>query len=73
MIRNGTYLRESDGATRLYHSPYSFNDAEANFRKRHLYDDGWHMVVDPVEQADLHELANLTPGEWVFVSGGRVI
>lgn len=72
-LKNGTYLREPDGATLLYHSPYSFNDAAENFRKKDLYDDSWYQVVNPREQETLNEIAKLAPGEFVFIRGGEVV
>lgn len=73
MLRNGTYLREPDGSTLLYHSPYSFNDASENFRKRHLYDDAWYQVFDLEEVEELSRLTKLDPGEWVFIRGGEIV
>jgi len=72
-LKNGTYLREPDGATLLYHSPYSFNDAAENFRNKDLYDDGWYRVVNPDEKEILYALASLAPGEWVFIRGGEIV
>lgn len=72
MLRNGTYIREPDGATLLYFSPYSFYDAAENFRKRSLYDDSWGRVSETEEDL-LHNLATLTPGEYVFIRGGKVV
>jgi hypothetical protein len=71
-LRNGTYLREPDGAELIYFSPYSFNDATENFRKRYLYDDSWHRVVSPTEENDLWKLVKLQPGEYVHVFGGQI-
>jgi hypothetical protein len=71
-LRNGTYLREPDGATRIYFSPYSFNDPAESFRKRQLYDDGWNPVVGD-EESLLWELCDLQPGEYVFIRGGKAL
>lgn len=71
-LRNGTYLREPDGANLLYFSPYSFSDASVNFRKRHLYDDAWRVVVDEIEAAELHKKVKLAPGEYVHIRGGEI-
>ena len=57
----------------IYYSPYSFNDAAENFRKRDLYDDGWRVVVDPIEETEVWRLAKLDPGEYVFIRGGEVV
>lgn len=72
-LRNGTYLREPDGAQQVYFSPYSFNDAAENFRKRHLYDDGWHHVPDSEVLLLWDVVSSLSPGEYVFIRGGKVI
>lgn len=75
-LRNGTYLREPDGICALYYSPYSFADAAAAFRKRGYpayQDDGWQMVTHAPEAYDLWLLANLSPGEYVFIRGGEVV
>lgn len=71
-LRNGTYLREPDGARSLYYSPYSFEDAATNFKLSVVYDDGWHVVSDDDEQAQLLSIAYILPGEYVHVYGGRV-
>jgi hypothetical protein len=71
-LRNGTYLREPDGAMAIYFSPYSFADATESFRKRDLYDDSWMRVVNPFEVDDLWDLVHLTPGENVFIRGGEI-
>lgn len=71
-LRNGTYLREPDGAMQIYYSPYSFIDALANFRDRHLYDDGW-QVVQHDEAQLLWDKVNLQPGEWVFIRGNEIL
>jgi len=70
-MRNGTYLRDPDGATSIFFSPYSFTDAAENFRVRDLYDDGWQQV-DYEEEQELWKLAQLSPGEYVFIRGGEV-
>lgn len=72
-LRNGTYLREPDGATAIYFSPYSFTDAAENFRKRHLYDDGWQLVEDIFEEGVLWKKQQLQPGEYVFIRGGEIV
>lgn len=71
-LRNGTYLRDPQGSTRIYFSPYSFADAAENFRNRHLYDDGWDNVWE-VEESQLWKLTHLDPGEYVFIRGGAVV
>jgi len=72
MLRNGTYLREPDGATRIYFSPYSFNNALENFHKSGLYDDGWNVVLEE-EEEELWRLARLQPGEYTFIRGGQIV
>jgi hypothetical protein len=71
-LRNGTYLREPDGGMLLYYSPYSFNDAAENFRKRDFYEDAWHPVSDFEEEQELHNKVTLAAGEYVFIRGGRI-
>ena len=71
-LRNGTYIREPDGATLLYFSPYSFIDAAISFRNRHIFDDSW-MRASETEEDLLHNLVTLSPGENVFIRGGKVI
>lgn len=72
-LRNGTYLREPDGAMLVFHSPYSFADAHENFLNRRNLDDGWHVVTDVLEQSALWKLVKLSPGEYVFIRGGEII
>lgn len=71
-LRNGTYLREPDGATLLYYSPYRFNDAASNFRNRRREDE-WKIVQNAPEAHDLWVTANLQPGEYVVISGGEIV
>ena len=71
-LRNGTYLREPDGVTQLYFSPYSFTDAAASFRKQHLYDDGWQRVLEP-EATTLWGVVKLQPGEYAHIRGGEIV
>lgn len=72
-LRNGTYLRDPEGVHLLWYSPYSFNDAASNFRKRADFDDGWRVVTDEEEQSTLWGFHKLQPGEWVFVRGGEIV
>lgn len=71
-LRNGTYLREPDGATAIYFSPYNFADAAFNFKHRNSSDE-WQLVYDPVEESVLWKEVRLQPGESVLVSGGKVL
>lgn len=72
MLRNGTYLREPDGTTAIYYSPYSFTDPAENFRKKDIFDDGWNKVRAE-EEVELWQKIKLEPGEYVFIRGQEIV
>lgn len=75
MLRNGTYIRERDGANLLYYSWMNWNDTdEALCNDKNLKD--FEIVWDEVERAQLYQalgMSNLRPGEWVEIIGGEVV
>jgi len=70
-LQEGTYARESDGATLLYHNPCRWNDASEalrNYRRGNGPQWGlnaWRRVDDPDERAAVEEYlcGGLFPGE----------
>lgn len=76
-LQRGTYARERDGATLLYHSPTRWNDPAQGLAdyvsgasRSTLY--RWRRVDDPAEQAAVRHYAgdNLRPGEWFETPDG---
>ena len=74
-LRNGTYVREPDGAWHLYHSETSWNSPVDGLRKSREMNlpehalMGWRKVTDQAERDELRLYLNgeLLPGEYVEV------
>lgn len=63
-VRRGTYIREPDGATQLFYSPYFYIDAASAFRRKSNRKD-FSIVVDPNERDSFAKaFGNLKPGEY---------
>jgi len=74
-LRNGTYVREMDGAKLLYYSWNTWNDPSVALT-RHETGHEFKIVWDDSERAQLYiamGMSNLEPGEWVEIMGGMVI
>lgn len=75
MIQTGTYVRESDGACLMYHSPTTWNDPVYAVNHRPRGEDfraGSHMSWRIVPEEEVQDLARagygqLWPGEYVIV------
>ena len=62
-VRRGTYIREPDGATQLYHSEYFYINAASAFRRESNRKD-FSLVADTNEQEAVHKAYHLQPGEY---------
>lgn len=67
-MQTGTYARESDGATLLYHSREFYMDAAYALRTAGTW---WRRVDDPAERAAVEAFlcGGLFPGEYVEYQG----
>lgn len=74
-LREGTYVREPDGAWHLYHSETTWNDPVQGLRKSQELRTpehslmGWRKVTEQDERDALREYLSgeLLPGEWTIV------
>jgi hypothetical protein len=73
-LRNGTYVREMDGAKLLYYSCQKWRDPSFALTNNPVENNDFAIVWDTAEQAALYILlmGNLMPGESVEINEGRV-
>ncbi|HEY1249204.1 MAG TPA: hypothetical protein VGE97_09470 [Nitrososphaera sp.] len=69
--RGGTWIREPDGATMLYYSPFLFNDPPTALRNRRP-EDKWYRVEYDIlpDWKNINwpdDVESLKPGEWIRV------
>ena len=71
-MRTGTYARESDGATLLYHSTQFYMDAAYALRTAGTW---WRRVDDPAEREQVEQFlgGGLMPGEYVEYNGSAYV